>query len=111
MEKNKSSAGEQPSATWVDLLRKVAGNLKYQIKALYIAYKDPRSPWYAKACAAFVVMYLASPIDLIPDFIPVLGYLDDLIVVPAGIALAIRLIPSDVMAEAREKLQQEKIET
>jgi len=69
--------------------------------ALYFALRDPRVPWYARLLAAGVVAYALSPIDLIPDFIPVLGYLDDLVVVPLGIALALRLIPPEVMAEAR----------
>jgi uncharacterized membrane protein YkvA (DUF1232 family) len=64
--------------------------------ALYLAARDPRVPWYAKAVVALVAGYAFSPIDLIPDFIPVLGYLDDLLLLPLGIALAIRLIPADV---------------
>ncbi len=79
--------------------------LKDEIQALYLAAKDPRTPWYAKAVAAFIIGYALSPIDLIPDFIPVLGYLDDLVIVPAGIALLIRLIPSGVLQECREKAQ------
>lgn len=76
--------------------------LKSETYALYLAYKDPRVPWYAKLFAAIVIGYAFSPIDLIPDFIPVVGYLDDLILVPAGIALALRMIPAEVMADARE---------
>ena len=79
--------------------------LKTETYALYLAYKDPRVPWYAKAIAALVVMHTFSPIDLIPDFIPILGYLDDLIIAPLGIALAIRMIPEEVMAECREQAQ------
>ena len=71
--------------------------------ALYLAYRDPRVPWYAKVFAALVVGYAFSPIDLIPDFIPVLGYLDDLILVPAGVAIALRMIPPLVMEEARAR--------
>ncbi|MGE5517797.1 MAG: YkvA family protein [Bacteroidota bacterium] len=71
--------------------------------AVAIAARDPRTPWPAKLLAALVVAYALSPIDLIPDFIPVLGYLDDLIVVPLGIWLVLRLIPDDVMADARAK--------
>ena len=78
-----------------------ARNLKRDGYALYLAARDPRVPWYAKALAVAIAAYALSPIDLIPDFIPVLGYLDDLILVPAGIWLAIRLIPDDVMAECR----------
>ncbi|MCP4617715.1 MAG: DUF1232 domain-containing protein [Bradyrhizobium sp.] len=71
------------------------------VHALYLASKDPRVPWYAKALAGVVAGYALSPIDLIPDFIPVVGYLDDVILVPAGIWLVIRLIPANVMAEHR----------
>ena len=77
-------------------------HLKTETYAIYLAYKDSRVPWYAKILIAFVVVHTLSPIDLIPDFIPVLGYLDDLIIAPLGIALAIRMIPEDVMAECRE---------
>lgn len=69
--------------------------------ALYLAYRDPRVPWYVRALAAVVVGYAFSPIDLIPDFIPVLGYLDDLVLIPLGVALVLRLIPPEVMAECR----------
>jgi len=82
-------------------IKRWAHNLKRDALALWIAAHDPRVPWYAKAVAASVAAYAFSPIDLIPDFIPVLGYLDDLILVPAGIALTIRLIPKDLMAEFR----------
>ncbi len=77
--------------------------LKREVYALYLAYKDPRVPWYARLVAGGVVAYAFSPIDLIPDFIPVIGYLDDLVLVPLGIALAIRLIPAAVFAECREE--------
>jgi uncharacterized membrane protein YkvA (DUF1232 family) len=80
-----------------------AGQLKRGIFALYLAVRDPRTPWYAKAFAACVVAYALSPIDLIPDVIPVLGYLDDLVLVPLGIWLAIRLIPEEVLEECRVK--------
>ncbi|MBU6234246.1 MAG: DUF1232 domain-containing protein [Alphaproteobacteria bacterium] len=77
----------------------------YQIKldtyALYLAAHDPRVPWYAKALAIFVASYALSPIDLIPDFIPLIGYLDDLVLVPLGIWMAIRLIPPQIMSEHR----------
>ena len=77
--------------------------LKQETYAIYIACKDPRVPWYARFLAAAVVAYAFSPIDLIPDVIPVIGYLDDLILVPLGIALVIKMIPPDVLAECREK--------
>ena len=75
--------------------------LKNEAFAVYIAAKDPRTPWYAKALVFFVVAHTFSPIDLIPDFIPVLGYLDDLIITPGGLWLAVRMIPPEVLAEAR----------
>jgi len=79
-----------------------AKSMKRDVTALWLAAGDPRVPWHAKAVAAAVAAYALSPVDLIPDFIPVLGYLDDLIIVPLGILLAIRLIPPPVMAELRE---------
>ena len=82
-------------------LKNRARALKRDVSAIYIARRDPRVPWYAKALAIGVAAYALSPIDLIPDFIPVLGYLDDLIIVPLGIWLVIALIPADVMAECR----------
>ena len=82
-----------------------ARQLKTQTYALYLAYRDPRTPWVARICAAMVVAYAFSPIDLIPDFIPVLGYLDDLILVPLGIMLALRLIPPAVMEDCRVQAQ------
>jgi uncharacterized membrane protein YkvA (DUF1232 family) len=84
-------------------LKQWARRLKVEVYALYLAYKDPRVPWYARAFAAVVVGYAFSPIDLIPDPIPVLGYLDDLVIVPLGIALAIRMVPPLVLAECREE--------
>lgn len=83
-------------------LRQWARDLKRDVVALWIAARDPRVPWYAKALAGATAAYALSPIDLIPDFIPVLGYLDDLLIVPAGIWLAVRLIPPALMAEFRE---------
>jgi uncharacterized membrane protein YkvA (DUF1232 family) len=80
-----------------------ARQLKVETYAIYLAYKDPRVPWYARVFAACVVGYAFSPMDLIPDPIPILGYLDDLVLVPLGIALALRMIPQDVMAECREQ--------
>jgi uncharacterized membrane protein YkvA (DUF1232 family) len=80
-----------------------ARQVKTETYALYLAYRDPRVPWYAKAFAVCVVAYALSPIDLIPDFIPVLGYLDDLILIPLGIIITVKMIPAPVMAECREK--------
>ena len=76
-------------------------HLKIEIYALYLAYRDPRVPWYAKAFVALVVGYAFSPIDLIPDFIPVLGYLDDLVLIPLGVAVALKMIPEKIMEDCR----------
>ena len=96
----------------LDRLKEKAHQLKTETYALYIAYKDPRVPWYAKVLTAFVVAHTLSPIDLIPDFIPVLGYLDDLIITPLGLALALKMIPEEVMIEARQaaELSMEKVD-
>ncbi len=88
---------------WVARLRDRAFALRRETLALYFALRDPRTPLLARIVAAAVVAYALSPIDLIPDFIPVLGMLDDLILVPLGIALCLRLIPSPVLAEARAR--------
>jgi uncharacterized membrane protein YkvA (DUF1232 family) len=82
-------------------LKQRARALKNEALAVYLAARDPRTPWYAKALIFFVVAHTFSPIDLIPDFIPVLGYLDDLIITPGGLWLAVRMIPAEVLAEAR----------
>ncbi len=80
-----------------------AGALKREIHALLLAYRDPRTPWYARVFMALLLAYAFSPIDLIPDFLPVLGYLDDLVLLPLGILLAVRMIPPQVMAECRRR--------
>src|SRR5215217_1398727 len=90
----------------IERLKRWAGQLKRELYELYLAYKDPRVPWYARVFAACVVGYAFSPIDLIPDPIPILGYLDDLILVPLCIALALRMIPPDVMVECRNRAQE-----
>lgn len=82
-------------------LKQRARHLKAETIALYLAARDPRTPWYAKLLVAGIVAYALSPVDLIPDFIPVLGYLDDLLLIPIGIALAIKLIPDHVLTECR----------
>ena len=91
----------QAIETW----KRRARQLKLETYAVYLAYRDPRVPWYARLLAGCVVAYAFSPIDLIPDPIPVLGYLDDLILVPLGIALVLKMIPGPVLAECREKAQ------
>ena len=85
----------------LDQLKARARALKTEAYAIYLAARDPRTPWYTKALIFFVVAHTFSPIDLIPDFIPILGYLDDLIITPGGIWLAVRLIPPEVLEEAR----------
>ncbi|MEC1525545.1 YkvA family protein [Neobacillus niacini] len=87
-------------------LKNYARKLKQNLFVLYLSYKDHRVPWYAKLVAICVVAYAFSPIDLIPDFIPVLGYLDDLIIVPLGISLALKLIPSYIIEENKEKAEE-----
>lgn len=77
-----------------------------EVYAVYLVARDPRVPWYAKALATFVAGYALSPIDLIPDFIPVLGYLDDLVLVPLGILAVVKLVPPAIMAELRTKAWQ-----
>jgi uncharacterized membrane protein YkvA (DUF1232 family) len=81
--------------------RQQARRLKALTYSLYIAYRDERTPWYARVLAACVLGYAFSPIDLIPDMIPVLGYLDDLVLVPLGIALTVRLLPREVWRDAQ----------
>lgn len=82
-----------------------ARRIKTNTFALYLACKDPRTPWYAKVFAGCVVAYAFSPIDLIPDFIPILGYLDDLVLLPIGVVLALKMIPPDVFAECRQQAE------
>jgi uncharacterized membrane protein YkvA (DUF1232 family) len=97
-------AGTRLSATPGLMLRRLkewALALKRDVEAIYLACSDPRLPWYCKALAVAVAAYALSPIDLIPDFIPVLGYSDDLIIVPLDVALVVRLIPPEVMEEYR----------
>src|SRR3954454_21349855 len=94
--------------SWASLLREWARSINRDVVALCIAVRDPRTPWSAKAPAAVAAAYAVSPIDLVPDFVPVLGqlalgFLDDLVIVPLGIMLAIKLIPDDLMAEFREE--------
>lgn len=89
----------------VKKIKKWAKGLKKDIKAIYLAYKRPEVSWYAKVLAALVVGYALSPIDLIPDFIPILGYLDDLILIPAGIYFVVKLIPPNIMEECREQAE------
>jgi uncharacterized membrane protein YkvA (DUF1232 family) len=90
----------------IDKWKTWARELKVEVYTLYLAYRDPRVPWYARAFAACVVAYAFSPIDLIPDPVPVLGYLDDLVLIPIGVALARKMIPPQVLLESKERAQQ-----
>jgi uncharacterized membrane protein YkvA (DUF1232 family) len=87
-------------------LKEQAARLKRELHALWLAYSDPRTPWSARLLIACIIAYALSPIDLIPDPIPIIGYLDDLILLPLAIALAIRMIPDSVMADCRERARQ-----
>jgi len=87
----------------IERWKEAARRLRTEAHALYLACRDPRTPWYAKLLAAAVIAYAVSPIDLIPDFIPVLGHLDDLILVPLGIWAVLKMIPPEVMAECRAR--------
>lgn len=84
-------------------LRRWARALKRQTLVVYFAARDPRAPWFARMLALAVAAYALSPIDLIPDFIPVLGYLDDLVIVPLGLMLVLRLVPAEVLATSQAK--------
>lgn len=87
----------------LEKLKEKGHKAQKELYVLYLAFKHKDTPWYAKALTAVIISYALSPIDLIPDFIPVLGYLDDLILIPAGIAFAIKLIPKEVIEECRKK--------
>lgn len=97
---------EREGRHWLDDWKRRARELRSETYALYRAYRDPRTPWYARLFAAVVVGYAFSPIDLIPDFIPVLGYLDDLVLVPLGVLLALKMIPPEVWAESRQQARE-----
>ena len=86
-------------------LRLWAAALKREVMTLWFACRDPRTPWYARVLAMLIVAYALSPIDLIPDFIPVLGYLDELILLPVGIYLVLKLVPEEALADARARAQ------
>lgn len=88
---------------FIESWKEKARQLEVEVYALYLAYGDPRVPLYARVFTACVVAYAFSPIDLIPDFIPIIGYLDDLILIPLGIKIALSMIPAEVMTESREK--------
>lgn len=89
----------------LEKFKKRVSHLKSETHVLYLAARHPQTPWHAKLLVAGIVAYALSPIDLIPDFVPVLGYLDDLVLIPLGIAIAIKLIPPSVLAECRARAQ------
>lgn len=89
----------------LDRMKRWARAIKRDVVALWLAARDPRVPWYAKAVAGLVAAYALSPIDLIPDFVPVLGYLDDVILIPLGIMLAVKLVPAALMQEFRRRAE------
>jgi uncharacterized membrane protein YkvA (DUF1232 family) len=97
---------EKPKSVF-ERIKARARDLKKETYALALAYRHPRTPWYAKVFAAVVVAYAFSPIDLVPDFIPILGYLDDLILVSLGINLALKMIPREVLDDARARAEVE----
>jgi uncharacterized membrane protein YkvA (DUF1232 family) len=90
--------------------KQFAKKLKKEVYAVYLASKDPRVPWYARLLAVIIVAYAFSPIDLIPDPIPILGYLDDLIIIPLGIWLVLKLIPPSILSECRERVERENLQ-
>jgi uncharacterized membrane protein YkvA (DUF1232 family) len=96
------------AADWGQRLRNWARSLKREVRALWIAVRDPSTPWYARLLGLLVLGYALSPIDLIPDFIPVLGYLDDVILLPLALALLRRLIPPELLAAARQRAEEEE---
>lgn len=92
-------------ASWVGFWKRKARDYSRQVYAVYLAWRHPRTPWYARAFLALVVAYALSPVDLIPDFIPVLGQLDDYVLIPLGVLLATRMVPREVMAECQAQAQ------
>lgn len=90
----------------IEALKQRALVLRREVYTLYLSYRDPRVPWYAKVFAGAVVAYAFSPVDLIPDFVPVLGYLDDLVLIPLGTSLAIKMIPAEVLKEYRQRAKE-----
>lgn len=98
---------EMSKESWKEKTRQ----LKTEVHALYLAFRDPRVPWYARVLMAFIIGYAVCPIDLVPDFIPVLGQIDDLIIVPVGISIVLRMIPKSVMEECRQRAREEPIRT
>ena len=98
---------ESTGQSWRQSLKLRIAELRAETLALYLAARHPDTPWYAKLVVAAIVAYALSPIDLIPDFVPVLGYVDDLLLIPLGIAFAIKLIPASVLTECRARARDE----
>src|SRR5215813_10664131 len=98
---------ERGARSWRQSLKRRIDDLRSETLALYLAARHPSTPWYAKLVVAAIVAYALSPIDLIPDFVPVLGYVDDLLLIPIGIALAVKLIPAPVLLECRARVREE----
>jgi uncharacterized membrane protein YkvA (DUF1232 family) len=92
----------------VSTLKERARQLKSEVHALYLAARHPHTPWYAKLCLVAIVAYVLSPIDLIPDFVPVLGLLDEVVLLPFAIRFAVRLVPDTVMAECRARASRQR---
>jgi len=106
MKKNDAEASEERAKIKAfERWKQQAKKLKREVYALYFACRDPRVSWYAKFFIACIVAYAFSPIDLIPDFIPVAGYLDDLVIIPLGVTLALKMIPGYILDESREKAE------
>jgi uncharacterized membrane protein YkvA (DUF1232 family) len=91
----------------LDRARAWAARMRRETVAVYLAIRDPRTPWIARLVGGLVVAYAASPLDLVPDFVPILGFVDDLLIVPLGLWLAVRLIPDEVLADARGRADEE----
>ena len=94
------------SSSFIQFWKQKARELKIQTYALFLACRDPRVPWFAKGFTALIVAYAFSPIDLIPDFIPVLGYLDDLVIIPLGVILAMKMIPQPILKDCQERARE-----
>ena len=97
---------ESTGRSWRQSLKRRVDELRSDTLALYLAARHPLTPWYAKVVVAAIVAYALSPIDLIPDFVPILGYVDDLLLIPLGIALAVKLIPATVLRECRARARE-----
>ena len=98
---------ESAGRSWHQSFKRRIAELRSETLALYLAARHPQTPWYAKLLVAAIVAYALSPIDLVPDFVPILGHVDDLLLIPIGIAFAIKLIPAPVLLECRERAREQ----